>query len=123
MCDFPVVPIRDDTVLNGILQLDYTSRFEADGAALSTLPPTILIITGNRSGGAESHPETRVIPSDHSHAFPVFEEFLQTPQPQGSQRLKQGARGIWLQPFVHIAGGSEHLAFRGHLLCQLPDAL
>ena len=34
MPDFPhVVPIRDDTVLDGILQLDYTSRLKAEGAA------------------------------------------------------------------------------------------
>ena len=62
MPDFCVVPIRD-------------------------LPPTILIIEGIRNGRADGHPEPRVTPSDHSHAFPVFEDFLQTPQSQGSQRL------------------------------------
>ena len=79
-CDarfFHVVSIRDDTMLNGILQLDYTSRFQTEGAVLSTLPPTILTIEGT-----EGHREPRVIPSDHSHAFPVFEKFLQAPQPQ-----------------------------------------
>ena len=143
MPDFShVVQIRDDTVINWTLQLDYTSRFEAESAALPTRPPSILIIEGNRSGRAESHPEARVIPSDHSHAFPFFEELLQAPQPQGSQRLntahmhpvtpilprqlsqaiedevllQHGARGIWLQAFVDIAVGSEQL------IGQLPDA-
>ena len=34
-------------------------------------------------------------------------------------RVAASARGIWLQAFVHIDGGDEQLAFRGHLLSQL----
>ena len=71
----------------GYFKLTARLDSEAEGAALSTLPPTILIIEGFRNGRAEGHPEPRVIALDHSHAFPVFEDFLQTPQSHGSQRL------------------------------------
>ena len=61
-----------------------TALLDFGAEALPTLPPTILVAEGILNGRAEGHPEPRVVPSDHSHAFPVFEEF-QTPQ--GSQRM------------------------------------
>ena len=125
----------------GYFKLTAHLDFEAEGAALPTLPPTILIIEGIRNGrqkATQSRVSSRRI---NSHAFPVFEEVLQTPQPQRSQRLntahkhpippfhprqlaqgikddvqsQHGALGIWLQALVHIDGGGEQLAFRGHL--------
>ena len=111
-------------------------NLEAEGAVLPALPPTILI--------TESTTQSRVSSSsDHSHAFPVFEEFspdatvagrsapessaqapshphpLQTASPKASRttsNFQRAALGIWLQAFVHIDGGGEQLAFRGHLL-------
>ena len=66
--------------LMGYFKLTALLEFEAESAALSTLPPTILNMEGIRNGRAEGHQEPRVIPSDDSHAFQVFKEFLQTPR-------------------------------------------
>ena len=108
--------MRQTTLLN----------FEAEGAVLPTLP-TILITESIRNGRAEGHPEPRVIPSDHSHAFqrlnpahrhPVT-PILPRQLAQGIKddvQFQRGALGIWLHAFVHIDGGGEQLAFRGHLL-------
>ena len=65
---FRVVPIRVNTVLSGVLQVD--QQIEASAA-----------------DGQKATQSRCELPSDHSHAFPVLEECLQTPQSQGSQRL------------------------------------
>ena len=53
---------------------------------------SILVLEGIRNRRAACHPESRAIPTDDSHAFPFFEEFLQPPQLQGSLRLNLAHR-------------------------------
>ena len=57
MCDarfFHVVPIRDDTVLNGILQLDYTSRKHQQSSSLGAPAADGLKATQNRVSASTS---------------------------------------------------------------------
>ena len=79
-CDARILSVSSQFVTipcsMGHFKLTALLDFEAEGAALPTLPPTILIIEGICNGRAEGHPEPRVIASDHSHAFPVFEDFF-----------------------------------------------
>ena len=48
---------------------------------------SILVLESIRNRLAECHLESRVIPADDSHTLPLFEEFLQSLQPQGGLRL------------------------------------
>ena len=47
----------------------------------------MLVVESIRNRRAECHIASRVIPADDSHTLPFFEEFLQSPQPQGGLRL------------------------------------
>ena len=105
-------PIRDRW------KLPKKKKLEAEGAAMPTLPPTILIIEGNRSGRADGHQEPRVIPLDHSRTCSVFEEFLQAPQPQGSQRLNTAHK----QPIGDDGHFQPSAGLRG-VLAYLRDGL
>ena len=53
---------------------------------------SILVLESVRNRRAECHLESRVIPADDSHTLPIFEEFLQSLQPQGGLRLNLAHR-------------------------------